>query len=148
VPSSHLSLHYHVIFSTKARRRLILPAWKAELHAYLGGIVRTIGGVPEEIGGTDDHVHLLIGLKATHQLSSVLCRVKQGSSEWIHKELGHGRFDWQDGYGAFSVSASDVPRVRQYIAHQEEHHRKRTFEEEYMVLLKGSGVSYDERYLW
>jgi putative transposase len=122
--STHLSLHIHVIFGTKDQRPLIEPAWRSRLHAYLGGAGKTLDIIPEAVGGVADHVHLLIGLRATKQ------------------------FQWQDGYGAFTVSASLLETVKNYIAHQEEHHRKKTFQEEYVELLKLSGVEYDERYLW
>jgi putative transposase len=148
VPSTHVSLHYHLIFSTKDRRRLITEAWRSRLHAFLGGAVRTCGGVAEAVGGTDDHVHLLVGLRATHCLADVLREVKAPSSQWVHETIGLGAFSWQEGYGAFTVSPSQIAAVRSYIERQEEHHRKRTFQEEYLEILKQSGVEYDERYLW
>ena len=148
MPSTHLSLHYHIVFSTKDRTPVIAAAWRERLHAYLGGVVRNVEGVPEAIGGIADHVHLLIGLRATACLADVVRDVKAVSSRWVHEEIGDRTFAWQEGYGAFSVSASQRGMVREYIARQEEHHRKRTFQEEYLELLKRSGVEYDERYLW
>ena len=123
-------------------------AWRGRLHAYLGGVVRNVEGVPEAIGGVADHVHLLIGLRATVRLADVVRDVKAVSSRWVHEEAGDREFSWQEGYGAFTVSASQRDMVREYIAKQEEHHRKRTFQEEYVELLKRSGVEYDDRYLW
>jgi REP element-mobilizing transposase RayT len=146
--STHLSLHYHVVFSTKGRTPIIAAAWRQRLHAYLGGMVRNLGGVPEAIGGTSDHAHLLIGLPATACLADVMRDVKAVSSRWVHEEIGERAFAWQEGYGAFTVSASQRESVREYIARQEEHHRKRTFQEEYLDLLQRSAVEYDERYLW
>ena len=148
MPSTHLSLHYHVVFSTKARAPVIAAAWRERLHAYLGGVVRNVEGVPEAIGGVTDHVHLLIGLRATAYLADVVRDVKAVSSRWVHEEIGDRTFAWQEGYGAFAVSASQREMVGEYIARQEEHHRKRTFQKEYLELLKRSGVEYDERYLW
>jgi putative transposase len=148
MPSTHLSLHYHVVFSTKDRAPVIATAWRDRLHAYLGGVVRNVEGVPEAIGGTADHTHLLIGLRATACLADVMRDVKAVSSRWVHEEIGEPSFAWQEGYGAFTVSASQREQVREYIARQEEHHRKRTFQEEYVEVLKRSGVEYDERYLW
>jgi putative transposase len=148
MPSTHLSLHCHVVFSTKNRAPLISETWRERLHAYLGGIVRNVDGIPEAIGGVADHVHLLIGLKATSSLADVVRDVKAVSSRWVHEETGDRGFSWQEGYGAFTVSASQCDAVRTYIANQEEHHRKRTFQEEYVELLKRSGVEYDDRYLW
>ena len=148
MPSTHLSLHYHLVFSTTERRAWIEPAWKDRLHAFLGGAVRTAGGVAESVGGTNDHVHLLIGLKATHRLADILRDIKAASSGWVHQALGRPIFSWQDGYGAFTVSPSLRMTVRRYIENQEEHHRRKTFKEEYRTLLERSGVTFDERYLW
>ncbi len=148
MPSTHLSLHYHIVFSTKERRPFIVPAWRERLHAYLGGIVRNLDGVAEAVGGMDDHVHLLIGLRATHCVADVVGSVKAVSSRWVHEKISDRAFAWQEGYGAFTVSASQREQVREYIARQEEHHQKLTFEEEYLEFLKRSGLEYDERYLW
>jgi putative transposase len=148
MPSTHLSLHYHIVFSTKDWVPCIATAWRERLHAYLGGVVRNVEGVPEAIGGISDHVHLLLGLRATACLADVVRDVKAVSSRWVHEEIGTRSFAWQEGYGAFTVSASQRDTVREYIARQEEHHHKRTFQEEYLELLKRSGVVYDERYLW
>ncbi len=148
MPSTHLSLHYHVVFSTKDRATFIAAAWRDRLHAYLGGVIRKVDGVPEAVGGVADHVHLLLGLRATACLSDVVRDVKAVSSRWVHDEIGERAFAWQEGYGAFTVSASQRETVRDYIARQEEHHRKLTFQEEYLRFLNRSGVVYDERYLW
>ena len=148
MPSTHLSLHYHIIFSTKDRAPVIAVAWRERLHAYLGGVVRNAGGVAETIGGVADHVHLLIGLGATYCLADVVRDVKAVSSRWVHEEIGDRAFVWQEGYGAFTVSASQRAAVCEYIAHQDEHHRKRTFQEEYLETLQRCGVAYDEKYLW
>ena len=147
MPSTHVSLHYHIIFCTKDRRRIIAEPWRAELHAYIGGIIRDIDAVARSIGGPGDHVHVLLGLKATHTLADVVRQMKRGSSAWIHQH-GVGKFAWQEGYGAFTVSPSQLSKVQRYTANQIEHHRKKTFEEEYLDLLRVSGVEYDERYLW
>jgi len=148
MPSTHLSLHYHVVFSTKDRSPSISRAWLDNLHAYMGGLLRNLDGIPEAIGGTADHVHLLIGLKATACLANVVRDLKANSSRWVHEECNNRTFGWQEGYGAFTVSASQLLAVREYISKQEEHHRKRTFQEEYVELLKKCGVEYDERFLW
>ncbi|MCY3018837.1 MAG: transposase [Planctomycetota bacterium] len=148
MPSTHLSLHYHLVFSTKNRELLIADSWRQRLHAFLGGALRAIGGVPEIVGGTADHVHALAGLKATHRLADVLREIKASSSKWAHEDIKCAAFQWQDGYGAFTVSASKRDEVKAYIIHQAEHHHKRSFEEEYVELLKKSGVEYDPRYLW
>jgi len=148
MPSTHLSLHYHLIFSTKNRYPFIHREWRDRLHAYLGGCLNTLGAIPESIGGTDDHVHILAGLKATHRLSDVLRDIKQPSSEWIHDTVKAGKFAWQEGYGAFTVSASNCEAVKAYIDEQETHHHKRSFQEEYRECLTKHGIPFDERYLW
>ncbi|MEY2532004.1 MAG: REP-associated tyrosine transposase [Verrucomicrobiota bacterium] len=145
--STHLSLHYHLVFGTKNHETLIAPAWRGRLHAYLGGVIRTLDGVPEAVGGAADHVHLLVGLRATHTLADVLRETKSVSSALVHEEVGGSAFAWQEGYGAFTVSASQLENVRTYIQQQEEHHRTRTFREEYLTLLQRHGVEFDERYV-
>jgi putative transposase len=148
VPSTHLSLHYHLIFSTKDRIAYIRRDWRDRLHAYLGGIMRELGAIPEAVGGVEDHIHILAGLRATHQLSEVLKEIKASSSKWVHQELKQPLFSWQEGYGAFTVSPSQCQNVRDYIAKQEEHHRHKTFQEEYLLFLKSCGVNYNEMHLW
>ena len=145
--STHLSLHCHVIFGTKNHEPLIASAWRTRLHAYMGGILSSLDTVPEIVGGVEDHVHILAGLRATHCLSDMLREIKSASSRWVHEEIGLPAFAWQEGYGAFSVSASQRETVRRYIAGQEEHHRTRTFKEEYLEFLEKSGVVFDPRYL-
>jgi REP element-mobilizing transposase RayT len=134
-------------FPRKGRRRIIAEPWREELHAYIGGITRDTGPVARSVGGPGDHVHVLLGLRATHTLAEVVQQMKRGSSAWIHRH-GVGKFAWQEGYGAFTVSSSQLSRVQRYITNQIVHHRKKTFEEEYVDLLRLSGVEFDERYLW
>ena len=148
MPSTHLSLHYHVVFSTKGRHRLIEGLWRERLHAYLGGAVRTAGGVAEAVGGVADHVHLLMGLRATHRLADVVRDIKATSSEWVHREIRQAGFSWQEGYGAFTVSAPQLDVVKRYIVNQAGHHEQKSFQEEYREMLVKSGVEFDEEYLW
>ena len=124
---------------------MITSAWGDRLHSYLGGVIRTLNGVPEAVGGSPRRLHLLVGLQATHTLSDVLREIKSVSSAWVHEEMGVRSFAWQEGYGAFTVSASQLENVRRYIQQQEEHHRTHTFQEEYLALLQRSGVEFDER---
>ena len=145
--STYLSLHYHLVFSTKNREALIAPAWRARLHDYLGGTIRGLGGYPEGIGGVADHVHLLAGLKATHCLSDVMRELKKASSTWVHEEVALRAFAWQEGYAAFTVSATAREAVRSYIANQEEHHRVKSFREELVEMLDKAGIEYDPKYL-
>ena len=144
--STFLSLHYHIVFSTKDRRPLIKSDWRPALHQYLGGTARGLGGVPETIGGVADHVHLLVGLRATHRLADFMQELKKASSIWAsedHEQL----FSWQEGYAAFTVSWTHIEAVRHYIATQEEHHRKTGFVQELRHLLEKNGVKYEEKYL-
>jgi len=148
MPATHLSLHYHLVFSTKNRVPWIATDWRADLHAYLGGIVSGIRGVPLAVGGIEDHVHLLVGLRATHRLDYVLRDIKADSSGWVHKVVGQKKFAWQSGYLGLTVSPSQIERVKHYILNQEKHHRRQSFQEEYLELLRLSAVEYDERYVW
>jgi REP element-mobilizing transposase RayT len=148
MPSTHLSLHYHLVFSTKHRVPLIDKDWRADLHAYLGGIVNGINGVPLAVGGIEDHVHLLVGLRASHRLDYVLRDIKANSSSWVHTVVRKKKFEWQSGYLGLTVSPSQIERVRKYVLNQEEHYRRRSFQEEYLELLTLSGIEFDERYLW
>ena len=147
MPSTHLSLHYHIVFSTQQRRRMIADPWRDDLHAYIGGITKALNAIPIAIGGPGDHAHVLVGLRATHMLAEVIRQIKRGSSQWIHTHGVHG-FAWQEGYAAFTVSPSHVNDVTRYIANQVEHHRRKSYEEEYLELLRLSGVEFQERYLW
>lgn len=105
-------------------------------------------GVAHAVGGTGDHIHIAAGLRATHCLADVMREVKSESSRWIHEELRLAGFAWQEGYGAFTFAAPDLEAVRAYVLNQEEHHRVKTFQEEYVAMLKRGMVEYDERCLW
>jgi len=141
------NLVLHLIFSTKGRQPLITNQIRGDLFAYLGGIVREMKGTALTINGTNDHVHMLIRIRPVQAAADIARAVKANSSKWIH-EKWNLQFAWQKGYGAFSVSESNVPAVSRYIATQEEHHKKRTFQEEYVAFLKKNNVQYDERYIW
>lgn len=145
--STYLSLHYHIVYSTKNREPLIRPEWRTRLYEYLGGTVNGLGGQPQGVGGVADHVHLLVGLKATHCLADFLRELKKSSSAWMHEEIRLTTFAWQEGYAAFTVSAPSRPSVQNYIANQVEHHRVKSFREELEEMLKKAGVAYDRRYL-
>jgi len=147
MPSTYLSLHYHLVFGTKDRAPLIEASWRNRLHEYLGGTVEGLKGFPEGVGGMADHVHPLVGLKATHCLADFMRELKKASSAWVHEEIGMQRFAWQEGYAAFTVSPSARSEVQSYIARQEVHHRNRTFREELVEFLEKAGVDYDSRYL-
>ena len=148
MPSTYTSLHYHLIFSTRDRVPWIKKHWLDRLHAYLGGIVRGLEGVPLAIGGVADHAHLLVGLKASHRLDYFLRDLKADSSAWVHREIREQKFAWQKGYAAISISPSDVQKIKTYVVSQEEHHRHKTFQEELVEVLEQYGIEYDEKYLW
>ncbi|MBS1850420.1 MAG: IS200/IS605 family transposase [Acidobacteria bacterium] len=137
----------HLIFSTKQRAPLITPEIQANLFAYLGGIVREMRGTALIINGTRDHVHMLVRIRPAQSIAEIARVIKSNSSKWAH-EKGQSRFAWQSGYGVFSVSESSIPAVTRYIATQEEHHKKHSFQEEFVAFLKKNNVAYDERYIW
>jgi putative transposase len=146
---SFTCLHYHLIFSTKNRLPQITPDFRQRLHDYMGGILDGERGRLLAAGGTPDHVHLLVTLPATPAIADYLRIIKTNSSGWVHKTFpDRCAFAWQSGYGAFSVSHSNDPGVRRYIASQEEHHRRVTFQEEFLEFLKRHEIPYDERYIW
>jgi putative transposase len=147
--NTYTSLHYHIVFSTKKRVRCIHLEIEQRLWEYLGGIARKHKISALQIGGTADHVHILVLAPASLSPSQMAQFLKGDSSKWVHGEFGGLRnFAWQDGYGAFTVSKSQLPQVIRYIQNQREHHRKKTFQEEYLELLKRHEIQYDERYLW
>jgi len=139
----------HLVFSTKDREPLIVPDLKPELYAYLGGLTRELKGKAYGINGTDDHIHMLISLPPVVSISDALRFLKSNSSGWVHDKWSRRRsFAWQLGYGAFSVSKSNVPEVLKYIRNQETHHRRVTFKEEFVDFLIKHEIEYDERYIW
>lgn len=143
------NLHYHIIFSTKHREPFIKPDLEQRLWAYLSGIAKQNLSLAVAIGGVEDHVHLLLGLSANASVSKILQRIKGGSSVWAKDQLpGCAGFGWQDGYAAFSVSRSLVSGVEKYIREQREHHRVKSFQEEYREFLDRHGIAYEEKYLW
>ncbi len=145
---SYTNLLYHIVFSTKDRKPLITADVKPRLYEYIGGTIRGLGGVILAIGGMEDHAHVLTKLRPDKSVSDVLRDLKANSSGWIHDVFPELKdFSWQRGYGAFTVSASQVDKVRQYIANQEDHHRKHDFRDEFIGLLIKNGIEFDERYL-
>ena len=146
---SYVSSYYHCVFSTKERRPLITPALAERLWPFLGGIARNNKMKAIEIGGVADHVHLLISLPSTLAIAKAMQLIKGGSSKWVHETFPeHRLFAWQEKYGAFSVSVSQLDSIIGYIKGQEAHHKKMSFQEEFLALLKKHRIEYDERYLW
>ncbi len=140
MPSSYTHLLYHLVFSTKERRPLITPALRAELYPYIGGIIRNKRGILLDIGGMPDHVHLVARLRPDIAIAEMLCFIKANSSKWANERRDLTmEFAWQKGYGAFTVSESQLAAVR-HVQTQEEHHRKLTFQQERLSSLKKHGI--------
>ncbi len=149
MPQSLSSILIHLVFSTKNREPYITAEIEPELHAYLAAVFRECRSPALIVNGTVNHLHALFTLSRTTTVAELVEEVKKRSSKWAKTKGGMYRtFQWQAGYGAFSVSQSNVVAVRKYIAEQKEHHRRKTFEEEYRSFLEKYGVAYDERYVW
>jgi len=145
---SYTSLFCHIVFSTKDRRAFLTDELMPRLVEYVSGIARELKGQVLEAGGAPDHLHLAAALHPTAAVAGFVGKIKAGSSGWIHKTFPDlGVFSWQDGYAAFSVSPSILPKVKAYIREQAEHHRKLSFREELVALLERHGIGYDERHI-
>jgi putative transposase len=141
-------MQVHCVFSTKERRKTITPEIQPRLWAYMGGVAREQGMKALAIGGVEDHVHLLLSLPPSISLATGIQRIKSTSSHWMHATCAMNGFDWQEGYGAFSIGWAQVSPTLAYIARQEEHHRKRDFQAEFLAFLKKHRMEYDPRYIW
>jgi putative transposase len=140
---------YHCVFSTKARAKLIAPELQERLWPYMGGIARDNGMKALAIGGIDDHVHVLLSLPSTLAIAKAIQLVKGNSSKWLHETFPQmSKFAWQEGYGAFSIGISQVDTAVAYIQNQQKHHRKKTFQEEFLSFLNKHGIEYDPRFVW
>jgi len=147
--NTYSQIYLHFVFSTKDRRPLIDPDIQERVWAYIGGVARRHKVTPIQVGGMEDHAHVLTGSPTTLSPSEIAKYLKGDSSKWIHEEFPHLKdFGWQDGYGVFSVSKSALAGVVAYIKNQREHHKKRTFEDEYVALLEAQGVGFEEKYLF
>ena len=146
--NTYTQIHLQLIFAVKFRNGLIRPSWKDELYKYITGIITSNQHKVLAIGGMPDHLHILIGMRPHQAISDLLQEVKGSSSKWINeRKFLAQRFEWQEGYGAFSYAKSDLPKIIFYIQHQEEHHRKKDFRKEYHELLKKYEVDFNERYI-
>lgn len=147
--STYTKLTYHIVFSTKYRLPLIQNELQNKLYEYIGGIIRAQNGHLIEIGGIEDHIHLLANLTPTKAISDSIREIKSNASKWIN-ELSNqtNRFEWQKGYGAFSVSYSQIESARFYIQNQREHHQTKTFEEEYIKFLEIHKIAFQHKYLF
>ena len=144
---THILIHY--IFSTKDRQPFLTDDIRTRIFEYMGGIARKNDIQPQIIGGVEDHVHMLVLLPKTLSIAKAIQLIKGGTSKWIHDEFPQlQHFAWQIGYGVFSVSLSNRENVMHYIKHQKEHHRKKTFKEEFIEFLKAHNIEYDEQYIW
>jgi REP element-mobilizing transposase RayT len=141
--------YIHIVFSTKYREASIQPDIELELHRYIGGICNKLDCQVLQVGGYNDHIHILCALSKKIALMKLLEQLKSHSSKWIKtKGEAYRNFYWQDGYGAFSVNPSQVDVVMAYITNQQDHHSKKTFQDEYRSFLKKYHVEYDEQYVW
>jgi putative transposase len=149
VPQSLSKVYIHLVFSTKYRMPSLPDEIRPELHPYLGGILKGLGCTPIEINTEPDHAHVLFLLSRTEALSEIVGHLKKSSNDWLRKQGPQfAQFFWQGGYGAFSVSRSQLEHVQAYIRNQHEHHRGKSFQDEFRALLKAYEVEYDERYVW
>lgn len=147
--NTYTQIHIQAVFAVKFRNAVIAAEWKDELYKYITAIIQNNGHKLLQINGMPDHVHVFFGMRPVQSISNLMKLVKEDSSAWINNKgfLPH-KFNWQEGYGAFSYSQSQVPVVCAYIENQEEHHRKKTFLDEYEALLKAFDVEYDERFVF
>lgn len=150
MPQSLSCVHIHLVFSTKNREPFLRNTEiREEMHAYLGGVSKKMDCLPVIVGGTEDHVHLLCRLARTVAQADWVKEIKRVSSAWVkQREPELTAFAWQNGYGTFSVSASDIEKTRKYIGEQMEHHQKQTFQDEYRAFLQKHGLEWDEKYVW
>ncbi len=150
MPQSLAKILLHTVFSTKDRRPFLRdPMLRTEMHAYLGGILTHLECQPILVGGVEDHVHVLAGLSRSCAVAEMIKELKRGSSLWIKdRSPGLSDFAWQNGYGVFSLGFSQLEIVKQYLAGQEQHHQKHSFQDEFRRLLRRYQIAYDERYVW
>ncbi len=147
--NTYTQIHLHFIFAVKYRDRAISKTWENELYKYISGIIQNNGHKMLKINGVADHIHILIGMRPTQSISELLKDIKGSSSKWINENnFVTGSFSWQEGYGAFSYGKSQVREVIHYIENQKEHHKLKTFKEEYVDFLEKFEVEYDEKYIF
>lgn len=146
---TYANLLIHALWSTKGREPLLDAEIKPQLFAYMAGVLKRLGGQPLLLNGPGDHVHMLFAAPPTVALSELVKKIKANSSKWVHKQWPQRRsFGWQTGFTAFSVSHSQLPKVRKYIARQEEHHRRLTYQEEVLAFFNRQGIEYDPRFVF
>lgn len=149
MPNTYTQIHIQFVFAVKFRNGLINPSFKGELYQYISGILKQHNHKLLAINGMPDHLHIFIGMRPTQSISDLMQDIKGSSSKWINeKKFLKIKFEWQEGYGAFSYSKSHVDTVIKYIKNQEEHHKKESFRDEYLKFLKAFEIEYDERYIF
>jgi putative transposase len=149
MPNTYTQLHIHFVFAVKYRKAIITNEWEDRLHKYITGIVQGNGHKMLAINSTEDHIHIFIGLNPKQSISEIMRLVKGDSSEFVNKEkFTERKFQWQEGYGAFSNSHSQIDAVVKYILNQKTHHAKTSFKEEYLKILKDNNIEYDEKYIF
>ncbi len=149
MPNTYTQIHLHFIFAVQNRASLIQKEWKDRLHQYITGIIQKNNHKLLIINGMPDHIHIVAGVRPSQSVSDLLQDIKGSSSKWINdNKLVKGKFQWQEGYGAFSYSKSALPKLIEYVKYQEEHHKKKTFLDEYREFLKAFEIEYDERYIF
>jgi len=149
MPSTYSQVYVQVVFAVKGRKNLIAKEWKDELYKYIAGIISGKGQKPIIVNGVADHIHIFIGLRPTAAISDLVRDIKNNSSNFINNsKFVQGHFSWQEGFGAFSYSHSQIDLVYKYILNQEQHHQKKTFREEYLDMLNKYGIEYQEKYLF
>jgi putative transposase len=145
---TYCSSLFHCVFSTKERRKIIVPQMQARVWAYMGGIAREHEMKALAVGGMANHAHILLSLPTSLAIANAMRVIKSGSSRWVHEACAMPGFEWQEGYGAFSIGQSQVGATLAYIGRQNEHHRRRDFEAEFVSILKKHDIEYDPRYVW
>lgn len=147
--NTYTQLYVHIVFAVKGRTNLISNTWKEEMYKYVSGLISAKKQKPMAINGMQDHVHLLVGFNPDCSISDLVRDIKSNASKWINeKGFAMGKFEWQTGYGAFSLGQSQIDRVFKYIANQKDHHKIKTFREEYIDFLKAYQVEYKIEYIF
>ena len=147
--NTYSQIYIHIVFAVKGRENLILSHWRDDLYKYIAGIISNKNQKTIIVGGATDHIHAFVGLKPSMTISDLARDIKNNSSRFINdRKLVNGRFSWQEGYGAFSYSSSDIRTLYNYILNQEQHHKKKNFKDEYLDLLKDYEIAYNEKYLF
>ena len=145
--STYHKLHYHLIFGTKKKQPFLNADIRPRLWSYMAGTISGLGGTPRIIGGWIDHVHVLLDLKPAHDMTAIVREVKKASTPWLREAAAIPNFSWQEGYAVFTVGYHGMDVIHRYIERQEEHHRKKTYQEELIEFLEEAGVDYDPKFL-